>query len=164
MRVVAGKLSMRAYPTEGSQRAVTTGDLARAEDELGDVDELLQRAEGLAAAAARAGLEAAAHDAAAHIDVHGRGVLVAQAQRLLEAPDGLCLIAPVSWACSVGTSAHAMHSPITKQPAPEGDIARGDGALQVGVVHALQLVHQLQRQVCAHPAHGQQASGLACLH
>ena len=37
---------------------------------------------------------------------------------------------------------------------PEGGAAGGHHALQIGVVHALQLVHQLQRQVTPHPARG----------
>ena len=34
----------------------------------------------------------------------------------------------------------------------EGGTAGGHHALQVGIVHALQLVHQLQGQVTSHPA------------
>ena len=69
-------------------------DLLDAEDEVRDVDELLQRPELVAVAAARGGLEAAAHDAAAHVDVRRGGVLVRQTQSFLESPDLVRFITP----------------------------------------------------------------------
>ena len=68
--------------------------LLNAEDEIGNIDQLLQRAEAVAVPGARARLKAAAHDAAADVDVRRRSVLVRQPQRILECPDLVRLIAP----------------------------------------------------------------------
>lgn len=76
------------------QEGMCVAHLLDAEDEVGDVDEALQRAKLLGGARAGAGLEAAAHDAAADVDVHWRSILVREAQRLLKCPDPVRLIPP----------------------------------------------------------------------
>ena len=68
--------------------------LLNAKDKVGHVDQLLQRAEAVAVARARACLEAAAHDAAADVDVRRRSVLIREPQRVLEHPDLVGLVAP----------------------------------------------------------------------
>ena len=68
--------------------------LLNAKDEVGHVDQLLQRAEAVAVARARGRLKAAAHDAAADVNVRGRCILIRQPQRILERPDLVGLIAP----------------------------------------------------------------------
>lgn len=50
--------------------------LLDAKDELGDIDELLQRAELVAVAAASGRLKAAAHDAPPNIDVRRGSILI----------------------------------------------------------------------------------------
>lgn len=92
-RTLADSSTCSANHLTGEQIQKST-HLLGAKDKVGDVDELLQATELLGGVPAGAGLEAAAHDAAADIDVHGRRVLVGQAERLLERPYPVCLIPP----------------------------------------------------------------------
>jgi hypothetical protein len=94
-RIVAARdVQLRVAHAEHAPPGQQEGRLLVAEHERGHVDQLLQRAPLLHVRAARPGLQAAAHEPAAGVDVHGRRVLVRQAQRVLERADAVRLVAP----------------------------------------------------------------------
>jgi hypothetical protein len=120
--VAAGHLHRGVAQPEHAGPGEQEGGLALAEDQARDVNQLLEGLARLHVLAARPRLQAAAQDAAAHVDVHRRRVVVGQPQRGLEVLDEQVL-----------------------RPR-ERRLAAGDGRLDKGAVQRAQLLGRGRQQ------------------